>query len=217
VVPLLRRAGHEVFTPTLTGLGERAHLAGAHVDLTTHALDVANLIRYEELRDVVLVGHSYGGAVITAAAELIAEGIGQLIYLDALVPRDGMTLEELQSPARRAARAEQVRTTGDGWRLHPSSLEDLGVHDPADAAWVRPRLVDHPYGTYRETVRLGNPAAGQLPRTYVYCTVGAYAERFAPFAAAARVAGWRYHELATGHDAMVSAPNDVAELLLTLT
>jgi pimeloyl-ACP methyl ester carboxylesterase len=94
VTPLLRAAGHEVFTPTLTGLGERSHLLGPDIDLDTHVRDVAAVLEYEDLHDVVLVGHSSGGMVIAGTTAVAAERIGQLVYLDAFLPEDGKALRD---------------------------------------------------------------------------------------------------------------------------
>ncbi len=217
VAPHLRAAGHEVCAPTLTGLGERVHLAHKGIDLSLHASDVVAVLETEDLTDVVLVGHSYAGMVITAVAERVAERLHNLIYLDAIVPRDGESMVDMLDQETRDRRDEQVRTTGDGWKLAPSSAEHLGISNPADAAWVSARLVPQPYGTYRESIRLNNPAAKMLPRGYIYCATGPYAPRFATFAARVKDdPAWHYAELPTGHDAMITMPAELAEVLMRL-
>lgn len=138
VLPLLRAVGHEVFTPTLTGLGERAHLLTPTTNLQTHVQDVTAALEYEDLSGVVLVGHSYGGMVITAVAERVPERLRHLVYLDALVPGDGQTLFDLITPEGRARHHDMARTSGEGWRIPPCSLEDLGVTAAEDLQWMRP-------------------------------------------------------------------------------
>lgn len=221
VTPLLRAAGHEVYTPTLTGLGERVHLARPEVDLTTHVRDVVNVLEYEALRDAVLVGHSYGGMVITGVAAAVPDRLAHLVYLDAFIPADGQSLMGLMAPERVQVIGEMVRATGDGWRLAgpgPFSREALvresyGVTDEADVRWIVDRLVDQPFGTFTEPVSAANPAAATLPRTFIHCT-GWHA--FDREAKQARQSGWRVHALPTGHDAMVTMPHELAALLLEL-
>ena len=214
VTPLLRAAGHEVLTPTLTGLGERAHLARPEVSLHTHVQDVLGVLAYEDVRGVVLVGWSYAGMVITAVAEQAADRLAHLVYLDASVPEDGQAALDLLDPATRAAREERVRTEGQGWQMLPPPVEQFGITAEADARWVRPKLVAQPFKTYQEPVHLTNAVARALPRTYIACTVGPWTSIFAPFARKAQAEGWRYRELATGHAAPVLEPQKLADLLL---
>jgi pimeloyl-ACP methyl ester carboxylesterase len=214
VTPLLRAAGHEVLTPTLTGLGERAHLARPEVSLHTHVQDVLGVLAYEDVRGVVLVGWSYAGMVITAVAEQAADRLAHLVYLDASVPEDGQAALDLLDPATRAAREARVRTEGEGWQMLPPPVEQFGITAEADAHWVRPKLVAQPFKTYQEPVRLTNAAARALPRTYIFCTVGPWTNIFAQFARKAQAEGWRYRELATGHAAPALEPQKLADLLL---
>jgi pimeloyl-ACP methyl ester carboxylesterase len=212
VAPLLRAAGRDVQTPTLTGLGERAHLLSRAVDLETHVQDVVNVLRYEELREVVLVGHSYGGMVIAGVAERAAERLARLIYLDAFVPLDGRCLLDFFPERAREETLARARSEGDGWRLPPRYEEQpFGVTDPADAAWVRSKLTAHPVATWTQPLRLASPTAAALPRTFVACTetswFGQYADR------ARSEPGWGYRELPTGHDAMITTPRGLADLL----
>lgn len=217
VRPLLGAAGHEVFTPALTGLGERAHLAHPDVDLGTHVDDVVGVLEYEDLEGVVLVGHSYGGVVITAAADRTARRVAQLVYLDAEVPEDGQSEYDLVPAEERAAYQELVRTRGDGWRIPPPVPEDLPDDLDPDVRWVLSRMVPQPAATFAQPVRLANDAAASLPRTYVFCTEGKDGVAPPPHVERARSAtGWRYRELAAGHGAHVTAPQQVADLLLEL-
>lgn len=227
VRPLLAGPGHAVWTPTLTGLGERSHLGGPGVDLSTHIQDVVHLLVYEDLQDVILVGHSYAGMVITGVTERAPARLAQLVYLDAFVPTDGQALVDITAPLpeQRQALATRVRTEGAGWSLpsrqpgpwEPFVREQWGVTAAADLHWILTRLSPHPFATLTEPVQVRNPAAAALPRTYVRCTLTPNPQ-FDPFAAAARQAGsgWQYRELAAGHLAMVTAPNELAALLLEL-
>jgi pimeloyl-ACP methyl ester carboxylesterase len=227
VTPLLRSAGHEVFTPTLTGLGERAHLATATIDLATHSQDVVSVLEYEDLSEVVLVGHSYGGMVITDVADQAADRIAHLVYLDAVVPRDGQALLDLLPPEMRVRFEALVASEGDGWQLpRPQPVpwevflpQAWGVSDPMDVGWLAERLRSQPFRTLTQPVRRINPAAEQLDRTYVLCNGGIPGSEpsstmFAPVAEAARASGWRYRELATRHEAMITTPRELTDLLL---
>ena len=217
VAEILRTAGHEVFTPTLTGLGERAHLLNPEIDLETHIQDVVGVLKWEDLRDVILVGHSYAGMIITAVAEHAAERLAHLVYLDAFVPKDGEALTDLIGPEFLATFTERVRAEGEGWRLPPLPLEVLGITEEADKQWMQPKLVDQPFKSFTQPVHLGGgEAAGQLPRTFIYCNqpaIGPY-DQFAERARAET--GWRYREIATGHFPMVTAPQRTADRLLEL-
>ena len=200
----LRQAGHEVFTPTYTGLGERAHLLNREIDLDTHIQDILNVFHYEDLDDVILVGKSYSGLVITAVAEAIPDQIRHLVYLDALVPQDGQSLADMVGPEVMAQIDELVQANGDGWLL------------PA-AKSVDSRLTDHPIKTVYGKVEIKNPTAAALPRTYICCTEKTESP-FTPtlyrVAQQAKDAGWSYRELPTHHEPEISMPDEVTELLL---
>lgn len=208
VARLLRETGHEVFTPTLTGLGERVHLASPAVDLETHVTDVLNVLAYEDLRDVVLVGFSYSGMVATAIAERAPARLAHLAYVDAFVPEDGQSLLDMAGPEAAAHFETLARDHGDGWLI---------PHDPPDA----PRRTPHPLRTFQGRVAVHKPAAAALPHTYVYCTdkpeLRGGNAGIATSAARARAAGWRYRELPTTHVAMETMPRELADLLLELS
>lgn len=214
VTPHLRDAGHEVFTPTLTGLGERVHLATPDVGLGTHIQDIINVLEYEDLQQVVLVGHSYGGMVITGVADRAASRIEQLIYIDAFVPEDGQSLHDL-TPAPAETRRyyqELAASQGDGWRI---PLEPEWRTGPLDLLpWLNERWTDHPLKCFEEPLTLHCPEQAPPPRTYIRCTenhaTGMLFEKFAT------APDWRVRELAAEHAAMVSAPQKLARLLLEL-
>nr|NLO27410.1 alpha/beta fold hydrolase [Actinomycetota bacterium] len=217
LTPLLRAAGHQVFTPTLTGLGERRHLMSPDIGLETHIKDVLGVLTYEDLDDVILVGHSYSGMVVTGVAYSVPDRIAQLVYLDAFVPEEGKALVDYQPPQTRELFVEKTRTEGEGFKL-PALIppEAFGITDEADLAWVRPRLDPHPFKTKLDPVRFDDPRGAGIPRTFIRCTDPADLP-FAQFAEHARSDGsWRYVELATGHAAMITKPRELADLLLGL-
>ena len=221
VAPLLESAGHRVLAPSLTGYGDKAHLLGPEVGLDTHVEDVVTLIEDEDLTDVVLVGHSYAGLVISSAANQVPDRIAHLVYLDAMVPEHGETAVDVmpvtQSLIDLAARSDS------GWRVPPLPEQPppfglFGVTDPADVAWLRTMLSDQPVRCLQQPVRLDNPAVNAIPRTHIHC-VGAKpaglvrrpVPALQPNGSPAQV--W---ELPTGHDCMVTMPAELSELLLKL-
>jgi len=211
VAPILRRAGHDVFTPTLTGLGERAHLASPDIDLDTQIQDVVALMEMEDLRETVLLGHSYGGMVVTGVAERCPKRIQRLVYLDAFVPEDGRCALEYVVPERAARFREQGERSG---YVDPPPPSLWGVVKPEDVAYARQRELRHPYRCFTERIRVVNSSAAALPKTFIHCTSPATGT-FDQFAAKYRSdPRWRFHELKTGHDSMILVPGDVAAILL---
>jgi pimeloyl-ACP methyl ester carboxylesterase len=209
--PLLRAAGHELWTPTYTGLGERAHLASPAIDLDTHIADVTGVLEMEDLRDIVLVAHSYGGMVATGVADRARERIAQLIYLDAFVPHDGQSLFDLQPADARARMRELARTDGEGWRLPPTQMP--ADTPDADVAWASGRRRPQPIRTFEQPLRLAGNAAPP-PRSYIYCQRSAPADVFRQFAERAqRESGWRYFEVDASHNPHITAPQALLDLL----
>jgi len=201
---LLRTQGHEVFTPSLSGIGERAHLASSGVDLSFHTQDVLQTIEYERLSDFVLVGHSYGGMVVTAVADRVAEKIRSLVYLDAFVPKDGQSALDLVRPEMR----EKILAL-PGWQIPPPPPQ--GMTDQDEIAWIEGRRNPQPVGTFKEKVSVKGNYKGK--RSYIFCS-GYSPTTFAPFAAAIKGdKAWRYHELPTHHYPQISMPRELAALL----
>lgn len=217
VAPPLRSAGHEVYAPTLTGLGEREHLARPDVDLETHVTDVVNVVEYEELAEVVLVGHSYGGLVVTGVIDRVPERVAHVVYLDGMTPADGQptSLFDLGPPEYREMILAEADEGGDGWRW-PMPAEPggwVGIPE-ADARWLREKAVPHPVGTFEQPVAVRDPAAADLPSTAVICTENGMDESDLDVVrGAAADRGWDRRELETGHWPMVSTPQAVVELL----
>jgi pimeloyl-ACP methyl ester carboxylesterase len=209
----LRVAGHEVFAPTLTGLGERSHLASPAVDLSTHIRGIANLIDWEDLRDIVLVGHSYGRMLIIGVAEHLAARLAGLVYLDALVPQDDQCVLDLQPPERRESILEEVAANG-GWFWPPRAGAYYGVRDPAKQAWVDGKCTPQPFHTLFERLRLAGPPAEKVARKlYILCTNPPLAHLRKCYEWPSEAPGWEVEELATGHDAMITQRKILAWLL----
>ena len=198
-----------MFAPSLTGLGERKHLARPDIDLDTHIGDIVSILEMEDLRDVVLVGHSYGGMVVTGAADRAHDRIKRIVYLDAFVPENGKCVLDYAVPERAARMREEGERTGS---VSPPPLSLWGLTKPEHIDFVKPREVRHPYRTLSQAIRLsGN--ADRIPKTFIYCSSPATGS-FDQFAAKYRNnPSWRFHELQTGHDAMILMPERVAEIL----
>ena len=208
VAPRLRERGHKVHAPTLTGLGERSHLVSPRVGLSTHVRDVVQVLEYRNLEDVVLVGHSYGGMVVTGAAEAAADRLARLVYLDGFVPEHGASCWDVIDGS---GWAERAAAEGFGWLVPPVDPETTyGIADPDVLAWMRERLVPTTMLTHEEPLWAPDGRAATLPRTYISCLQN---DTFRGVAEAAREAGFDYHELDTGHDAMLTAPEDLATIL----
>lgn len=214
VAALLRADGHQVYTPTLTGLGERRHLASPQVDLSTHIRDVATVLEFEDLNDVVLVGHSYAGFVIAGVAVEARARLSRIIFLDAFLPEDGKRM--LDYDPLPPGFDDVVQRQGDGWRLPlPFALADFGVRDPADVTWVTPRITDQPFGTFVETLKLPADVFAGLRPSYVRTTDG---DPFEPAAARAAAAGFNVSVMAeAGHDVMITRPRELATRLVELS
>jgi len=213
VAPALRAAGHEVHAPTLTGVSDRAHLLSPAVGLGTHVQDVVALIEAYDLRDVTLVGHSYAGQVVTGVADRIPGRIGRRVYLDAFAGDDGEAAIDLLPQTVAGHYRESVAGPGFGWLIPVRSLTVLGVTEDADLAWLTPRLTPHPWLTYTEPLRLAGDHE-TVPAAFIECTD--WMRVFQPHAERAAARGWPVHQIATGHEAMVTAPAELAEVLLAL-
>src|SRR5215207_403152 len=233
LIRLLRTAGHDVYATTATGLGDRAHLATAEIDLDVYITDVVNLLEYEDLHDVTLVGWSFGGMTITGVAERVPERLAQVVYLDGSLPADGQNAYDADFPTAEAANADVVAMARDGvaagmtgFRVVTPGVEEWirgSLKDPAVADWVLSKAVPQPLLTYLQPVRLGNPAAAALRRVFILCTADkdleANPQTDALVLAAERARSnpnWRVVELADNHLAPINNPQATAEALLSL-
>ena len=209
--PLMADAGHTFFTPTQTGLGERAHLAQPSIDLETHIADLLAVIDVEDLRDVVLLGHSYGGMIATAVADRIPERIAQLIYVDAFVPRDGQSLAVLVGAEFEEMRAKAA--AADGWRIPPPPIAP--DTSPEDRAWIDVRRTPQPIKCFEQPLALRN-GEPRMPRTYIRA-MNNKQQIFGQFAERARSeSGWTSLEIASTHSPNVTAPTELMALLSPL-
>jgi pimeloyl-ACP methyl ester carboxylesterase len=229
VAALLRARGHDVYPVTLTGLGDRVHLATAEVDLETHITDVVNLLDYEDLSDAVLVGHSYSGIVVTAVADRSFERLNAVVYFDCSPLPDGMALADVQPPEMRERQQREAERHGGGWRwpvpdratLESGAFGSAAGLDERHLRWIQDRGTPQPYKTFTTPLRLTHERPPGVRRAAVFCTAGGVdiellqhmheqGDRRAQVFAAE---DWELHEIATGHWAMFSEPELSAELL----
>jgi pimeloyl-ACP methyl ester carboxylesterase len=209
----LQSAGHSVFTPTLTGLGERSHLNSATVDLSTHITDIVNLVKWEELSDVVLCGHSYAGCVITGVADQIPDRIKASVFLDAFVLENGESFMEIvPSEVARAVR-DQAKTTGEGWKVNPIPAHTLGVRDPHAVAWIDAQCTPQAIATFEERIKLTGNLEHIQDIAYIFPT-----ECHANLQVShqrAKAKGWKILTIDnSGHELMIDHPKELAEVLL---
>jgi pimeloyl-ACP methyl ester carboxylesterase len=209
--PLLRAAGHELWTPTYTGLGERAHLANPAVDLDTHITDVIGVLEMEDLRDVVLIAHSYGGMVATGVADRACDRIAQLIYLDAFAPEDGQSGFDMLPPEMRAQRQSGASASVNGWLIPPGPMPP--DTPAADLAWCMPLRTPQPIKTYEQTLVFQNGPL-TLPRHYIYCLRKRPDDRFRQFYDRAARENWAgAYEIDASHNPHITCPDVLADLL----
>ena len=217
VLAPLRAAGHEVHAVTLTGDGERAHLRHPGIQLATHIADVVSLVQAEELSGIVLVGHSYGGMVVTGAADQLLDAdpkaVRQIIYIDAMVPLPGEGWGDKHSAEVVAARTAAAQANGHA--LPPPDPIDFGITG-ADRDWLLRRQVPHPFGPYREPLHFNGERWAQLPRSFIDCVQPAYPTIAAMRERVRAMPGFGVLEMQTGHCPMVSQPQQLVQHLLAL-
>ncbi len=228
VAKSLRADAHEVYAVTLTGLAERKHLGNPQVDLDTHINDVFNLIEYEGLTDVILVGHSYAGLVITAVADRLAQKLAKLVYIDTAPLPNGVSLIEFYPPDLRKLYRQRVAIEGDGWRLPFPPWEELDKSGAAKdldndlRAVIDARATDMPFGPAKQPVTVASTARVKLPKTAIWCTtrsqqVRQMVESGNPMFKELAGPEWTFIELPTGHWPMFSKPRELADLLVQQT
>ncbi len=210
VAPRLEAGGHTVIAATLTGLGERAHLLRPDIGLDTHVADIMGLLHHQDLNDVTLVGHSYGGTVITAVAEQVPDRIRRLVYLDAAVPRDGESNNDVIGPEPAAALQAAADLDGNGWRVPPAVSVGDGLPE-ALRCWVAARLTPHPLRPFGEPVSVCSQAAATLPRAFIRTSTQSVL--YAELMGRARKAGWSCRDLEGGHYPMFTQPQRLAAAL----
>ena len=209
---ILRTRGHRVTAPTQTGLGERSHLLSPDITIQTFVEDIVQHIRFEDLHSVFLVGHSFGGIPITGVADAVPDRIAKLIYLDAIMLGTGETWLGLMPQDMAKDRAALAEKTSGGLTLPPAPAQAFGVTRPEDVAFVEQRLTPHPFKTFTTALDLKNPIGNNLPADYIQCTDPPYRPAIGALERA-RTLGWPVEQIATGHDAMVTQPQALADLL----
>ncbi|AFK21038.1 alpha/beta hydrolase (plasmid) [Haloferax mediterranei ATCC 33500] len=218
LTPLLTDEGHEVYTPTLTGLGERTHLARPGIDLQTHIRDIVNVLEYEDLEDVVLVGHSYAGLVVLGVAEEVPERLAHVVYLDALVPMDDepVAAADFYPPEELAAMEAAAADNDGGWPMPDDHPGWVGISDE-DAQWMREKAVPHPLHTFEQAVAAENPDTATVPHTYILCLRNGIDDGvLEAIRQLCDQRAWDRYELETGHWPMVSVPDELSTQLLEL-
>jgi pimeloyl-ACP methyl ester carboxylesterase len=210
VRPLLAAAGHSVFTPTLTGVGERSHLLSPSVGLQTHIDDVLNLIRWEELNDIILCGHSYGGLVVTGVAEAVPEKIASLIYIDAFLPDSGQSLFDMFPPEVTEGMKAQARAGEGGCGIPPLPAEAFGVN-AADRAWVDRQCTPQPLATFSDRLTYSARATSIAASRFILATANPGSGFHIQSRQTAQRRGWRMIEIATGHEPNLDDPAGLVE------
>ena len=214
VASILRGRGHSVFTPTQTGLGERSHLLTKSIDLDVFITDIANVLKWEDLNDVVLVGHSFGGNAISGVADRMRDRVRRLVYLDAVMLENGQSVFSQLPKDIVEARTKAAQETSGGLSIPMPSPTAFGITDEAQVQSVASRLTPHPFYTYVSPLKLDNKVGNGLPASYIVCTDPIY-KALETSRNWIKAAGWKTVEIRAGHDAMVIAPERLAELLDT--
>jgi pimeloyl-ACP methyl ester carboxylesterase len=206
----LRKAGHEVYTPTLTGIGERRHLLSREINLDTHIHDVLGVIGYEDLSDIVLVGHSYGGMVVTGVADAVPDKVASLVYLDAFVPTDGQSLFSVLP----ADRPQPAAAPGEGWLTAPLPVEAFGDPSQEVRDFVARKGMSQPTACFSQPVKLTGGIGRIRHKTYIYCN-DPEPTAFTPFYETLRnKPGWVVHTLPCTHFVQMDMPEELTTLLL---
>jgi pimeloyl-ACP methyl ester carboxylesterase len=210
ILPGLWKAGHRAFPVTLTGTGERAHQLSPGISLKTHIDDVAAVMEAEELQQAIVVGHSYGGMVVTGLADRMPGRIARLVYLDAVVPLPGESWSSGHPPQTQEQRRQAIAATGSIPAADPALFGLSGE----DADWVARRQTPQPGGVYDDRLQFDAARVAALPRTFIDCTSPALATIAVMRERVRKEPGWKVHEIPTGHDPMISAPEELLRLLL---
>ncbi|MBV8213419.1 MAG: alpha/beta hydrolase [Verrucomicrobia bacterium] len=214
VISILRSAGHTVFAPTLTGFGERVHLIRPDLTIEDFATDIVNVITAEELNDIILVGHSFGGNPISVVADRAPERLKQLVYIDTVLLQNGESAFSRLDPSIVAQRIELAEKSSGGLTIPPPSPEAFGVTDAADAEWLRRQLTPLPLNCYRAPIHLKHPLGNGVNKTYIACTNPVYHPAVPTHEWVKMQTDWHYVEISTGHDAMVTSPEGLSETLI---
>lgn len=208
----LRARGHHVFTPTLTGLGDKSHLMSKDIRLETHIMDIVNLIKWEELRNVTLVAHSYGGWPVSAVPEHVGEAIGSIVFLDAFMPRNGQTGLDLNSPPSREAVLDAI-TRGEVSR--PATPSTSRRMSEADREWLQAKATPQPIGVSLDPIKLSGARDRIAKKAYIRAR-GFANPNFDSFYDICKAEGWSVFDLPSGHNVQVEMPDQLTDILLTI-
>lgn len=216
VTARLRTLDHIVYRPTLTGMGERSHLMSFKPTLETWIEDVANVIRFEDLDDVILVGHSFAGSVVSSLADRMPERLRHLVYLDAQILRSGQSLADVLPPEFIERYEQRAMETSNGLSIPPNGPEYFGITDPKMAAWMQTKLTPHPLQTYFDKLMLEKPLGNGVPATYIACSQPLFAGTAKARELAKGMPDWTYLEIPTAHDAMLLMPAELTRMLAAI-
>jgi pimeloyl-ACP methyl ester carboxylesterase len=208
----LRAAGHAIYTPSLTGLGERSHLLRPEIDLDTHVKDILGVLTFENLREVVIVGHSYGGMLIPMVLEQSGDRVTHAVFLDAPVPSPGDALFDIV-PGAKIGMTKRANDLGEGWNIPPFEDNYFGITDEEDQQWVMASVTPHPLMTFQQPTQFSQPPVSITSCTFIACQWATQTYGAAP---PPQAKDMRFVELSTGHDAMITAPNELADILVDL-
>lgn len=214
LLPLLREQNHEIYTPTLTGLGEKSHLATKNINLSTHVTDITNLLFYEDLTEIILIGHSYGGAVISGVAEKVPNRIKKLVYLDACIPQNNKSIFDIIPGLENIFRKRTQISQGKDWIVEPFDPKNWGITKEEDLQWIKSRLSPMPIHTHDEPINISNFERSNMPKTFIRCSEFDDTKIFALVAKEGK--NWDYHEIKSGHDVMVLYPEQLANVISLL-
>jgi pimeloyl-ACP methyl ester carboxylesterase len=209
VTPLLNKDGHSVYTPTLTGLGERSHLVNRDIGLYTHIVDITQVLEYEDLYEVILVGHSYGGLVIGGVAEKVPKRIRYLVYLDAYIPKDDKSAFDLIPGLETIYKKMTLSGQGKEWLVASYEPREFGVTNTNDIKWMSTKLTPMPWHTHDQRIRINNPEAKKILKSFICCSEFGVSQ----FRDQEQSTEWDYNELMRGHDVMITAPDELAQML----
>lgn len=214
LLPYLREQHHEIYAPTLTGLGERNHLATNDTNLSTHVMDITNLLFYEDLTEVYLIGHSYGGAVISGVAEKVPNKIKRLVYLDACIPQNNQSIFDIMPGLEAVFKKRTQISQGKDWLVEPFDPKNWGIIKEDDLQWIKSRLSPMPIHTHDEPIDIPNFEKSHISKSYIRCSEFVDTKSFARVAKGDK--NWDYHEIKSGHDVMVIHPEQLAKIISSL-
>lgn len=213
VAKQLRAAGHDVFAPSLTGLGDRSHLLSAEVNLSTHIDDICNIIAWEDLNDVILCGHSYGGFVITGVADKLMNRISALYYLDALIPEDGQSMYDT-IPVEFRDIFNAGAADGDGFSVPPMTAENFGVNED-DQAWVDSKQSNQSIASFQQPIDLTGAHLKISNRQFIWASNFEHPSTRGNYERLKNDPAWNVVSLACGHHVMIDMPDELADLLMS--